>query len=496
MLAICVWIMGLSVSAQLENQLQNIFSNFNMMGMSVWVHCQGQSQEYHIGLRDFTRQLPMNEDSKYRIASISKAVTALGLMKLYDQGLFQLDEDISDYLGYEVRNPNHPNVPITFRMLLSHTSSLQDGGGYNGFLSATLNQNPIPNISQLIVPGGSNYTSNMWRLETPGTYFAYSNVSSGVVGTLIEKISNQRFDLYMQEHILGPLGITGSYNVSLLPEIDDVAVLYRNQGGWTPQVDNYQGVAPVMPDLSGYLPGTNGLRWGPQGGLRASAGELGKFLRFFMTNGSSVPDFISSSTLDAMRTVEWNWTGNNGDNYYGLFKRWGLGLHHANTSNTDFICLNQGFGTFIGHTGEAYGLVSEAYFNESNEVAFVFMHNGLWGGHVPSASSGWYTIEESIFNAICAYWPNCGNAVNEISEESGWVVFPNPSHSDVLRAVFTPGIEVTGVYEMTDMTGRRLTGNRFSGHSIEIDISVLSSGQYFLKIIVNEKQSTRKFIKF
>ena len=65
-----------------------------------------------------------DEDTCFRIASITKWVTAIGLMTLYDEGKLDLDKDISTYLGFTVRNPAYPNTPITARMLMTHTSSL------------------------------------------------------------------------------------------------------------------------------------------------------------------------------------------------------------------------------------------------------------------------------------------------------------------------------------------------------------------------------------
>ena len=66
----------------------------------------------------------VSEKTCFRIASITKWVTAIGLMTLYDAGKLDLDKDISQYLGFTVRNPAYPNTPITARMILSHTSSL------------------------------------------------------------------------------------------------------------------------------------------------------------------------------------------------------------------------------------------------------------------------------------------------------------------------------------------------------------------------------------
>ncbi|MFN3393648.1 MAG: serine hydrolase domain-containing protein, partial [Candidatus Thermochlorobacter sp.] len=67
---------------------------------------------------------PMTDSTYVRIASISKTITALALMQLYEQGKFKLDDDVSSALGFTLRNPYFPNEPITYRQLLQHTSSL------------------------------------------------------------------------------------------------------------------------------------------------------------------------------------------------------------------------------------------------------------------------------------------------------------------------------------------------------------------------------------
>ena len=69
-------------------------------------------------------------DHKMRVASISKLVVAIGVMRLVEQEKADLDADVSGYLGWTLRNPNHPTQIITLRQLLSHTSSVRDAGKY------------------------------------------------------------------------------------------------------------------------------------------------------------------------------------------------------------------------------------------------------------------------------------------------------------------------------------------------------------------------------
>jgi CubicO group peptidase (beta-lactamase class C family) len=127
---------------------------------------------------------------------------------------------------------------------------------------------------------GEHFQSDNWRGEKPGTFFTYTNAGFGLLGTLVEKLSGRRFDEYMKSEVLDPLGIVGSYNVADVENIDDVAVLYRNlDDGWTPQADNFQGVKPEPANLDGYVPGTNGLLFGPQGSLRVSVLDLAKIMR-------------------------------------------------------------------------------------------------------------------------------------------------------------------------------------------------------------------------
>jgi len=101
------------LSQDIETTLQEIADDYGVMGMSLYVNVNGAVSETYIGLRDFTRNLPVNQNTKYRIASVSKSFTSLGLIKLINDGAIGLDDDISEVLGYELRNPNFLNIRIT-----------------------------------------------------------------------------------------------------------------------------------------------------------------------------------------------------------------------------------------------------------------------------------------------------------------------------------------------------------------------------------------------
>ena len=116
---------------------------------------------------------PVTIDNPARVASISKLVVAIAVMRLVEQGKLGLDRDISDYLGWKVRNPAFPDAPITLRALLSHQSGLRDAVDYivplDGSLEAVL-ANP-----------------KAWDAgHAPGTYFSYANINSPLIASVME----------------------------------------------------------------------------------------------------------------------------------------------------------------------------------------------------------------------------------------------------------------------------------------------------------------------
>ncbi|MFN3874693.1 MAG: serine hydrolase domain-containing protein [Flavobacteriales bacterium] len=386
----------------LQQQLQAIATQRGLVGMSVVALCGEEvTHAVHTGQRNLAQGWPVNDATRYRIASISKLVTAIGLLKLHEQGAFQLDDDVSAALGFTLRNPQHPSAPITYRMLLTHRSSLQDGTGYGNFLTATYSSAPPPPISQLVVPGGTWYTANLWRSEAPGTYFVYSNLNYGVIGTLIEALSGQRFDLYMRQQVLLPLGIAGSFNVQDLDDIAQLATLYRNSA---PQADNFNGVMPPAPNLGAYVIGTNGLYFAPQGGLRCSALELAQVAKLLLGNGTVDGNTIlAPATTDLILSNQWTWDGSNGDNYYGLFRSWGLGAHRITAQPGGDVVL-PGLPMF-GHAGEAYGLISDLYVDTLSGFGLVFITNGYTPGnsYALGVSSAFYRVEEEVYAALGAH---------------------------------------------------------------------------------------------
>ena len=399
----------------IHDELNQVASDFDLMGQSVIGICNGErSVVAHTGLANLQLNKPITDSTLYRIASISKTVTAIAMMTCYDDGLFNLEDDVSDAMGFLLRNPNFPDTPITYRMLLSHTSSLIDGISYNGFLSASYAQDPPPAIDEVLIAGGDYYSNNMWLTAEPGTYFSYSNINFGVVATLVEKLTNTRFDVYCNNRIFQPLNLNASFNIQDLPNIENLAVLYRkwNNVTWDPQADDYGGIMPEPRDLSVYPIGSNAIIFGPQGGLRISAIDLSEILLMLMHNGTrNGVEILSESTAILMRTAQWTYDGDNGNDYYGLFKKWGLGMHLI-TPNAGNDVVFSGL-SMAGHPGEAYGLVSDFYFNTDTQNGVIFLTNGCGVGYDLGTTSAFYEVEEAVFAAVETHVLSCPTTIAE-----------------------------------------------------------------------------------
>lgn len=331
---------------------------------------------------------PATPASLYRIASISKMVTTLGLMRLLEDGRVDLDADVSTYLGFALRNPNFPTQAITLRHLLLHTSSLRDDGGY--FWPATTA------LKDMLLPGAASTWST---LAGPGGYYSYCNLGFGVIGTLMERVSGERFDRLMSRLILQPLGLQAGYNPSELAPAAQakLATVYRKravdseswkpEGPWVAQVDDTANGPPsAPPGLQGYVPGTNATPFSPTGGLRIAARDLGVIMRMLMAGG--VHDgkrLLQSDTVERMFARYWAYdgVGGNGNPLGSILSPRGLG--NAHYPDRPGLWLTPGLNA-VGHLGDAYGLRSVFAMDRARGDGIVLLAGGT--GFDPAATPG------------------------------------------------------------------------------------------------------------
>ena len=355
---------------------------------------------------------PVTADTKFRIASISKLSTAIAVGQLIERGLVDPDGDVSGYLGFPLRNPNNPHIPITVRMLLSHTSSIREGAGtYN-----------IPYghpIREFFTEGAPCHYPNCWApaAEVPGEFFAYCNMNYCLLGTVVENVTGQRFDRYMTEHIYAPMGLSCSYHVAgMSPEVQEtVGTLYlkvndrgefdTENGVWTAQMDDFTCGHPTE-DYPDYEIGSNGSLFGPMGSLRVSVRELCQIMQMFCNGGSyQGVQILKPETVELLFTPVWTYdpVRKNGDSYGQLMCCYGMGPHIFTNRYRDRLVENQKL-PFAGHSAEAYGLIGCMAFDREKGNGMVYYATGLGSDPVEyhGRYSGFYRWEEDLLTAAAS----------------------------------------------------------------------------------------------
>lgn len=222
-----------SIQAQQENaykKLDTFFSiqrdTLNLAAISAAI-IKGDSVVWAnaFGYKNIENQTLVSANTIFHMGSISKTITLAAFMHLWENKKFDLHEDINSYLPFEIRNPNHPDAPITFYMLLTHTAGLNDvnlskmenklGILYTNQDSPEKLESTIKNI---LVEGGDFYSSDNFLSGKPGTEYSYSNLGYSIIGYLTEYISEIPFYTYCRRSIFDPLNMNSS--TFLLSETD------------------------------------------------------------------------------------------------------------------------------------------------------------------------------------------------------------------------------------------------------------------------------------
>ena len=339
---------------------------------------RGERGAWAEGLADPATRPAVTIDDPVRIASISKLVVAIGVMRLVEQGRLELDRDVGSYLGWKLRNPAFPDRPITLGQLLSHTSSLRDGeDAYVIPLGGSLQQ-------ALADPA-------VWDpAHGPGEgYFAYSNFNFPVIASVMEKATGERFDLLMKRLVLGPMNLDACFN---WPTCSDAAIsraVVLTQDG-KPVRDDLGGRRPPCPvfvkegescDLNRWRLGDNGALFSPQGGLRVSARDLARIGRMLLGGGTiNGVRILSPSSVETMLTPAWRFNGGNGSRggeSEGVCS-YALAVRHLATGLPGCADDPEGKGRhWLGHAGDAYGLLSGLWVDRKRGVGIAYFVTGL-----------------------------------------------------------------------------------------------------------------------
>ena len=310
-----------------------------------------------------------------RIASISKLVMALAALRLADEGKVDLDRDVSDYLGWRVRSPYYPRVPVTLAQLMSHRAGLSGSADYIIPLGASL-QAKFADPASWRKGVRPARREDLMELEPDPDTFLYSNLGAPLVATVLEAASGERYDRLVERLVFKPLGVKACLNwIGCGPDMEARAVvLYRHSGEVAADGPDRLPPACTIPvaegqacSLENYVPGTNASIFSPQGGVRIGMVDLAKIGQELFSS----PQDSRLSFNSFLRFRNSAIRGPTGASQF--FCRYGLGLQMIEIGSDG--CEDDLFGSggaWVGHPGEAYGLLSGLWFSQTTKQGFVY----------------------------------------------------------------------------------------------------------------------------
>jgi CubicO group peptidase (beta-lactamase class C family) len=416
--------------------------------------------EGYYGYANIALNISVTDSTIFNLASISKTIMVTALMQLYEKGYFQLEDSINTYLPFPVRTPAHPEVPVTFKMLLTHTSSIRDNWNVldqvYGPGDPTMPLGTF--LSNYLTPGGQYYSASLnFYSQVPGTYWSYCNEGAALAGYLVEVLTGIPFDEYCRDSIFIPLNM--QHTAWFLRDLD-TALVARPYG--------YSGGTYHDYGLNGYPDYPDGL-------LRTTLHSLAKFLLMNMKGGESNGiRLLDTSTVRLIRTVHipiipapWN-----------LYK-WGLIWMKPLWSDYDIW----------GHTGGDYGVTTAMFLRESDDTGVILLTNADGDQPYKAAVDRLFDeitvgVEEELVDIpkdfiLMQNYPNPFNSTSVIK-------YSVPKLSQVSLKIFnTLGQEIETLVNEEKPVGT---------YELNWNADNLPSGVYFYRLQAGDYVQTRKMI--
>lgn len=296
--------------AHLDKRIPNLMEKYSIPGVNTAIVREGEivwSKAY--GYADIDAGREMTTDTYLRVESISKSVTAWGVMKLVEQDKIDLDASISQYLPeWSFPESKFPGQNITVRQLLSHRAGLSLGD----FTQRYSPEQQIPSLKDYLL-------KEAVLQQEPGVSFSYSNIGFELLELLIEEVTGQDFEKYMEGEILTPLGMNNSSFV------------------WSQE---FHPAVPYGYDLKGkavpvYIyPGKG------SGGLFATVEDIAAFVAAGMPNFSKSNQVLSTQSINKLYTSE----AENLGVYSIVFDSYGLGYYIEKLSEGNIAVSHGGQG--------------------------------------------------------------------------------------------------------------------------------------------------------
>ena len=330
-------------SAEADAYFQKLFQRADAIGGAVLISQHGKRvYASYFGVEDRRTKVPVTEDTVYKVASVSKMIAAIGVMRLVDAGLIGLDEALPG-----IRNPRFPDAPVTLRQVMSHTSSLLSSAPYL----------TPPDWSRL----DETDTQYFSRYE-PGARYAYSNLNGGILGSVIERVTGQSFNTFMAENVFSPLGINAAYAAHLLPDTSRLATAYYADK--TIYRRGYQYVELDAKEYDGTCDPDSHYRTSV-GSLYISLAGLEKLGQVLAGDGTA--EGVGVLSRQAVHLMRLDQSAVPGSTVTGS-SPYGLCVTHFTDANGV---------TWYGHQGRWEGLLTDLFFEPETQTSVVLVLDGV-----------------------------------------------------------------------------------------------------------------------
>jgi CubicO group peptidase (beta-lactamase class C family) len=352
-----------TVSDSLTMELERLAEHNSINGFGVAIYSKDSVlYKSGLGFADVENKIPYTTHTVQKIASISKLLLGVSIMKAQEMNLLHLDDNVNDYLPFKLINPNYPNQVITIRHLATHTTGLKKLPKYD--LKALYFSTPIPKITDelpyglrrivlnklskkinknedmslnvflqnLYDPNGKWYSNNHFNKVKAGQSEVYSNEGASLLALIIETASGISYSEFVQKHILSELQMNNSgfdFNMKNFPK-DKKSSLYH---------------------ASIKVPNDYKLILYPAGGFETNIDDFSAFMQSMANGYNGKASVLTIASFNDMLKVQIKHEFEHGI------------LWEVYPSTT------------IGHEGDIVGVLTYAYYNKEQDRGYLLFCN-------------------------------------------------------------------------------------------------------------------------
>lgn len=359
---------------ELTDKLSKISKNasFNGFGVAL-VNDHEILYQNGFGMANIKTHQKYDENTVQNIASVSKTLIGIAILKAQELGKLKLDDPINQYLPFKITNPFHPEIPITIRQLTTHTSSINDNNGYlkntvvlkdtvnlsfnlNIDISPTQFNPPSSKISieeflnHVLSESGKWYSKDVFTESKPGEFFNYSNIGATLAALVLEKATGLSYDTFTTKYIFKPLKM--------------------NHSGWSLSTINFSKYTQTFINKQTPYPYYS-LNTYPDGGMLTTSSDMSKYLLELMKGYFGTGSILSKESYKEYFTPQLkaeNFRDRSNSEYSDEYNM-GITMGFGSTGN-------------FGHTGGDPGMNSVIWFFKEKKMGRYLIVNTDWDNKV------------------------------------------------------------------------------------------------------------------